>query len=95
MTTVSHLPVEKTKLQKLPQDEHVLLLLLGYSANQIIMLQKLVWFSTSCFFVRRGRHRNSASILLQPYLFSLWERSPSAPSSATPFLQSSAANWLW
>lgn len=38
---------DRQRLANLSSDERVLLLLLGYSANQIMMLQKLVWFCTN------------------------------------------------
>jgi hypothetical protein len=44
---VYQLPIQTQNLQKLSTEERVLLLLLGYSANQIMMLQKLIWFGTN------------------------------------------------
>jgi len=44
---VYRFPVQAQNLQKLSTEERVLLVLLGYSANQIMMLQKLVWFATN------------------------------------------------
>jgi hypothetical protein len=44
---VFKLPFQAEHLEKLSVDERVLLLLLGYSANQIVMLQKLIWFCTN------------------------------------------------
>jgi hypothetical protein len=44
---VYHIPVSKDKLREMPSDERSLMLLLGYSANQISMLQKLLMFSSN------------------------------------------------
>jgi len=45
MIQVYRIPVPKERLRAMPKDERVLLLLLGYVANQISMFQKLVIFS--------------------------------------------------
>ena len=47
MIQVIRIPVPKQRLQALPKDERVLLLLLGYVANQIMMMEKLIIFSTN------------------------------------------------
>lgn len=44
MARVHRLPIQIHNLRKLSAEERVLLILLGYSANQIMMLQKLIWF---------------------------------------------------
>jgi hypothetical protein len=45
MIQVIRIPVSKQSLQALSKDERVLLLLLGYVANQIMMMEKLIIFS--------------------------------------------------
>ena len=47
MARVYKVPIGKEHLQKLSSEERVLLLLIGYAANQIMMLQRLVWFCTN------------------------------------------------
>jgi hypothetical protein len=44
---VYKVPISPENLRKLSKNERVLLVLLGYSANQIMMLQKLIWFGTN------------------------------------------------
>lgn len=46
MIQLLRIPIPKDKLQALPRDERVLLLLLGYVTNQILMFQKLLTFAT-------------------------------------------------
>ena len=47
MIQVYRIPVPKERLRAMPKDERVLLLLLGYAANQLSMLQKLLNFATN------------------------------------------------
>jgi hypothetical protein len=47
MIQVYRIPVPKDRLRAMPKDERVLLLLLGYAANQLSMLQKLLNFATN------------------------------------------------
>jgi hypothetical protein len=47
MARIYQLPIQSQYLQKLSPEERALLLLIGYSANQIMMLQKLIWFGTN------------------------------------------------
>jgi hypothetical protein len=47
MIQVYRIPVPKERLRAMPKDERVLLLLLGYVANQVSMLQKLLTFATN------------------------------------------------
>jgi hypothetical protein len=47
MIQVYRIPVPKECLRAMPKDERVLLLLLGYVANQLSMLQKLLTFATN------------------------------------------------
>ena len=47
MIQVYRIPVPKERLRKMPKDERVLFLLLGYAANQLSMLQKLLNFATN------------------------------------------------
>jgi hypothetical protein len=47
MIQVYRIPVPKERLRAMPRDERVLLLLLGYAANQLSMLQKLLNFATN------------------------------------------------
>src|ERR1700744_2869971 len=47
MIEVYRIPVPKDRLRAMPRDERVLLLLLGYAANQLSMLQKLLTFATN------------------------------------------------
>jgi hypothetical protein len=46
MIQVYRISVPKERLLALPKDERVLLLLLGYVANQILMFQKLLTYAT-------------------------------------------------
>jgi hypothetical protein len=45
MIEVYRIPIPKDRLRALPDDERVLLLLLGYVSNQVLMLQKLVFYA--------------------------------------------------
>src|ERR1700722_16913860 len=47
MIDVLRIPLPKDRLQSIPKDERALFLLLGYAANQINVLSKLVIFSTN------------------------------------------------
>lgn len=47
MIQIYSIPVPKDKLRSMPKDERALLLLLGYAANQLAMLQKLLMFCTN------------------------------------------------
>lgn len=47
MIEVYRIPVSKESLNALPEDERVLLLLLGYVSNQVSMIQKLITFATN------------------------------------------------
>jgi hypothetical protein len=47
MITVLRIPVSKDRLRAMPADERALLILLGYVANQINLLSKLVIFSSN------------------------------------------------
>jgi len=47
MVTVLKVPVSKDRLRAMPEDERALLILLGYVANQISPLSKLVIFSSN------------------------------------------------
>ena len=47
MVTVLKVPVSKDRLRAMPEDERALLILLGYVANQISLLSKLVIFSSN------------------------------------------------
>lgn len=47
MIDVYRIPVPKERLWAMPKDERVLFLLLGYVANQLSMLQKLLTYSTN------------------------------------------------
>jgi len=47
MIQVYRIPVPKERLLAMPKDERVLLLLMGYMANQLSMLQKLLNFATN------------------------------------------------
>ena len=47
MITVLKVPVSKDRLRAMPEDERALLILLGYVANQINLLSKLVIFSSN------------------------------------------------
>ena len=47
MATVYKFSFDARSLQNLPLEERVLLLLLGYAANQITMLQRLIWYCTN------------------------------------------------
>jgi hypothetical protein len=47
MITVVKIPVPKDRLRAMPEDERALLILLGYVANQINLLSKLVIFSSN------------------------------------------------
>jgi hypothetical protein len=47
MITVLRIPVSKDLLRKMPEEERALLILLGYVANQINLLSKLVIFSSN------------------------------------------------
>ena len=47
MIQVYRIPVPKEPLRKMPKDERVLFLLMGYASNQLSMLQKLLNFSTN------------------------------------------------
>jgi hypothetical protein len=47
MIQIYRIPVPKERLRAMPRDERVLLLLLGYAANQLSMLQKLLSFATN------------------------------------------------
>ena len=47
MVTVLKVPVSKDRLRAMPEDERALLILLGYVANQINLLSKLVIFSSN------------------------------------------------
>ena len=47
MIVVYRIPVPKDRLRSMPKEERVLLLLLGYAANQLSMLQKLLHFATN------------------------------------------------
>src|ERR1700730_18492696 len=47
MIQVYRIPVPKERLRAMPKDERVLFLLLGYVANQLSMLQKLLTFATN------------------------------------------------
>ena len=47
MIKVYRIPVPKDRLRAMPKDERVLLLLLGYAANQLSMLQKFLNFATN------------------------------------------------
>jgi hypothetical protein len=47
MLQIYRVPVPKDRLRAMPRDERVLLLLLGYAANQLSMLQKLLTFATN------------------------------------------------
>jgi hypothetical protein len=46
MIEVYRIPIPKDRLLALPKDERVLLLLLGYAANQVLMFEKLLMFAT-------------------------------------------------
>jgi hypothetical protein len=46
MIKVYRIPVPKDRLLALPRDERVLLILLGYVANQILLFQKLLTYAT-------------------------------------------------
>jgi hypothetical protein len=47
MIQIIRIPVPKERLRALSKDERVLLLLLGYAANQIMMMEKLLIFSAN------------------------------------------------
>src|SRR6516162_4432055 len=47
MITVLKVPVSKDRLRAMPEDERALLILLGFVANQINLLSKLVIFSSN------------------------------------------------
>lgn len=47
MIEVYRIPVPKDRLRAMPKDERVLFLLLGYAANQLSMLQKLLTIATN------------------------------------------------
>lgn len=47
MIQVYQIPVPKDRLRAIPKDERAFLLLLGYAANQLSMLQKLLMFSSN------------------------------------------------
>jgi hypothetical protein len=47
MITVLRVPVSKDRMRAMPADERALLILLGYAANQINLLSKLVIFSSN------------------------------------------------
>jgi len=47
MIQIYRIPVPKECLRAMPKDERVLFLLLGYAANQLSMLQKLLNFATN------------------------------------------------
>jgi len=47
MVTVLKVPVSKDRLRAMPEDERALLILLGYVANKISLLSKLVIFSSN------------------------------------------------
>jgi len=47
MIEIYRIPVSKERLSALPEDERVLLLLLGYVSNQVSMIQKLITFATN------------------------------------------------
>jgi hypothetical protein len=47
MITVLRIPVSKDRLRAMPADERALLILLGYVANQINLLSKLVIFPSN------------------------------------------------
>ena len=47
MITLMKIPVSKDRLRAMPEDERALLILLGYVANQINLLSKLVIFSSN------------------------------------------------
>jgi hypothetical protein len=47
MIEVYHIVIDKEKLRALPCEERGFLLSLGYSANQVSMLQKLLMFSSN------------------------------------------------
>ena len=47
MITVLKIPVPKDRLRAMPEEERALLILLGYVANQINLLSKLVIFSSN------------------------------------------------
>jgi hypothetical protein len=45
MIEIYRIAVSKDKSRAMPKDQRVFMLLLGYSANQVSMLQKLTMFS--------------------------------------------------
>lgn len=47
MIQVYHIQVPKDRFKVMPKDERAFLLLLGYAVNQILMLQKLLMFSSN------------------------------------------------
>src|SRR5579871_2095927 len=47
MIEVYRIPVPKDRLRAMPKEERVLFLLLGYAANQLSMLQKLLAIATN------------------------------------------------
>lgn len=47
MLDIIRIPIARERLQQLTKDERTFLLLLGYTANQITVLWKLIIFSTN------------------------------------------------